>query len=217
MSSNVGTPGGEPKCRWCQSPMLVDASVCPVCTKNQSKFWNLAPNVSLLFTLVAAFFSGVLFIYSQSAKIIEEITWKDNAEIWKLDSIGESIIRNTGGGDIFASGIELSAADFSQSFEIGKIVKKGTLEKSSPSFSITSGPPFRPLSKEEIEEGVMPSSFVFLSSNAERLISWRRLLSKIGKTLEESPGKATLRFSSLKDNSTHAIDVPCIVVPIYID
>jgi hypothetical protein len=202
------------KCKWCYSEIHSEASVCPICNRGQSKFWNVAPNVSLLFALIAAVFSGALFIYAQISKIVDEVTWEDKAEIWKLDSIGESIIRNTGDGDVFAASVQLKSNDFSYSFEIGEVVKKGAIVKTVPSFNVVAGRQFVPMSESELSSGSEPSSYVFFSSNAETLYSWRRLLSGIDKKLQESECTATFRFSSLKSNEESSVETMCIVVPI---
>ena len=195
--------------------MLSGAVVCSACTRHQSRFWNTAPNISLLFALVAAIFSGALFIYAQSAKIVAEHTWQDEAEIWKLESIGESFIRNTGDGDVFVSHIELRGAPLGQNIEIGRIVKKGAVEGKKSGFNPFPNGSFRPLSQEELADGLAPDSYVYLSENSATLVSWRALLTSTGKTLSEIPAKATLDYYSLKDNTALRSEAVSIAVPLF--
>ena len=114
----------EKLCTWCHGEMPANAAVCKVCNRYQRRILNWFPNAIAVFAVLPIFFSGVLFVFTQSKRLYDEFTWKDSADIWLLDSNGESVVRNTGDGDVFASRIELSHGDFSLSFEVGEFIER---------------------------------------------------------------------------------------------
>lgn len=115
------------ECIACRSELKRGASVCPVCKANQSPFRNAITFFAGAVSLIALVASAITYVTSGALGVWKEYAWKDDVELVYFASTENSLIANTGSGDVFVSQVEVYFGESSTNYLINRNIEKGKL------------------------------------------------------------------------------------------
>jgi hypothetical protein len=142
MSTEVPASTGEPPtnnsvsadtkaCRYCGSPIILTAILCPVCKSCQNRFRNQTNYLAGIAGFIALVISASTFTYGRLSDIIKEKSWYDRIGVAYLEYPGlavngEVLLINSGDGDVLITDVEMAFDVGNMAVPINATVSKGS-------------------------------------------------------------------------------------------
>lgn len=109
MSNDSASVKNTKPCAYCGSPILISATLCPICKAYQSKLRNVVLYIAGIAGLIGLLGSAFVYIVSEIPNIYKILMWRDQIKLWEFSARYypnfSLSLSNVGDGPIIVSSI----------------------------------------------------------------------------------------------------------------